>query len=185
MPITAIPRDLDVRKLTAAQANAVKEYLSKTGDKTLAKYALLVGIPTLAFVGVSVGTGVLVWSWLKDKELPSWKDVQVAAGGGVADAILTVTSGLGLSKEDPVNPEYIQLDPIQNRDGTFTERPPSGPFSRCQRWGLDADDWLAKVQSGTYASPTVQALAGAYIIKQMKKEGCTKPRAFTQAQWDD
>ena len=66
MPITAIPRDLDVRKLTAAQANAVKKYLSETGDKSLAKYALLVGIPTLAFVGVAVGTGVLGWTYLKD-----------------------------------------------------------------------------------------------------------------------
>jgi len=178
MPITAIPRDLDVRKLTAAQANALKKYLSESGDKSLAKYALLVGIPTLAFVGVAVGTGVLVWSYLKDIELPSWKDVQEAAGGVVADVVVDVggaTARAAGFEDNPANPEYISA-------GGRT----IGPLTRCKRWELDANDWHQKVyDSGEDVNSVQASLAAKRIIKNMKKEGCDKPPAFTQSQWDD
>ena len=178
MPITAIPRDLDVRKLTAAQANAVKKYLSESGDKSLAKYALLVGIPTLAFVGVAGGTAFLIWHYLKDIELPSFKEVQEAAGGVVADVIIDVggaTARAAGFEDDPANPEYISA-------GGRT----IGPLTRCKRWELDANDWHQKVyDSGEDVNSVQASLAAKRIIKNMKKEGCDKPPAFTQSQWDD
>ena len=178
MPITAIPRDLDVRKLTAAQANAVKKYLSETGDKSLAKYALLVGIPTLAFVGVAGGTAFLIWHYLKGIDLPSFKEVQEAAGGVVADVIIDVggaTARAAGFEDNPANPEYISA-------GGRT----IGPLTRCKRWELDANDWHQKVyDSGEDVNSVQASLAAKRIIKNMKKEGCDKPPAFTQSQWDD
>jgi hypothetical protein len=73
-------------------------------------------------------------------------------------------------------------------EGTPQERK-VGPFSRCQRWENDAADWFTVKQSYKgdlgYIETTLGALAAARIIKNMKKEGCPKPSAFTQAQWDD
>ena len=61
-------------------------------------------------------------------------------------------------------------------------------MSRCKRWETDATEWLAVKQSKGDLGPAesiVAALAAARIIKNMKKEGCSKPSAFTQAQWDE
>ena len=59
-----------------------------------------------------------------------------------------------------------------------------GPLTRCKRWEMDATTWLEKVQAGNYN--TVQAaLAAKRIISNMKKEGCSRPLAFTVAQWED
>ena len=177
MPITAIPRDLDVRKLTAAQANAVKKYLRETGDKSLAKYAVLVGIPTLAFVSVAAGTGFLIWHYLKDTELPTFQEVAEKAGGTVADIVVGIggfTARTAGFEDNPKTPEYI----------TFPDREPIGPLSRCKRWETDAQNWLIKVNTGDY-NLVRAAIAAKIIIRNMKKEGCVKPPAFTQAQWDD
>jgi len=188
MGLELMPDGVTFKKLNAAQTKALKRYYKAKHDKGPLDglgVPLAIGIP-IVLVG-SIAALAYVFKdefqeYLKDQGenvVQFVKGLPVAAGGGVADVVLAVTSAAGLSKEDPVNPEYVTLS-----TGTDQERQ-VGPFTRCQRWGLDADDWLAKVQSGTYSSTTVQALAGAYIIKQMKKEGCTKPRAITQAQWDD
>ena len=180
MPITAFPKDIEVRKLTAAQAKAIEKYVKESNGESIAKTALIVGIPTLAILGIAGGTAFLVWHYLKDKELPTWKDVQVAAGGVVADVITDVGGAAARAagfEDDPATPEYISA-------GGQT----IGPLSRCKRWELDANDWHSKTyDSGTLSSGEVyqSALAAKRIINNMKKEGCDKPPAFTQSQWDD
>ena len=52
----------------------------------------------------------LVWHWLKDKELPSWEDVQVAAGGAVADIITDAGGAVARAagfEDDPTTPESV------------------------------------------------------------------------------
>jgi len=179
MPITAFPKDIEVRKLTAAQARAIEKYVKDSGDKSLGRTALLIGIPTIAFLAVAGGTAFLVWHWLKDKELPSWEDVQVAAGGVVADIVTDVGGAAARAagfEDNPTTPELLQLG-----DGRVVE------LSRCQRWEQDAADILARVQAGKLSkSETVQAaLATKRVIKNMKKEGCERPLAISVAQWDE
>jgi hypothetical protein len=194
MALELMPDGVTFKKLSAAQTQALKRYYKAKSDKGPLDglgIPLAIGIPIILVGGFAAVSYVFkdeLQAWMNEQkeDVVTWiKGIPVASGGVVADAILAVTSELGLSSDQPLNPEYIQLDPILNIDGTTTERPPTGPFSLCQRWGLDADDWLARVQRGGFATKTGAALAGAYIIKNMKKEGCSRPLAITQAQWDD
>lgn len=179
MPITAFPKDIEVRKLTAAQERAIQKYIRSSGDKSLAKTALIVGIPTIAFLTVAGGAAFLVWHYLKDLELPTWQDAKEAAGGAVADVIIDVGGAAARAagfEDNPTTPELFQL-----ASGRVVE------LSRCQRWEQDAADILQKVQAGGLSSSeTVQAaLATKRVAKNMKKEGCDRPSAISQAQWDD
>jgi hypothetical protein len=116
--------------------------------------------------------------YLKDKEedVVTWIGGLPRAGGGlVADAIINLEGAL--FPQNPVTPEFIEA-------GGRT----IGPLSRCKRWETDATEWLSVKQSKGDLGPTesvIAALAAARIIKNMKKEGCPRPSAFTQAQWDD
>ena len=121
------------------------------------------------------------WFAEQKEDFATWlKGLPVAAGGAVAETIVTtgavVAEAVGAAG-GPTTPEYLTVNGAQ-----------IGPLSICQRWENDAVDWLALVQakpsmSGT--EKTVAALAAKRIIKGMKDAGCAKPRAFTQAQWDD
>jgi len=102
------------------------------------------------------------------------KKIVVASGGGVADVILTLTDNL--FGNNPNNPEYMTL---------YNPTRQVGPFTRCQRWESDGLDWKTKDQAGEYITKAGSALAAARIIKNMKREGCSRPTVFTQAQWDD
>jgi hypothetical protein len=196
MALTLMPDGKTFKKLNAAQEKALKGYYNRLHDKPLTE---TLGMPIgLAVLG---GIGALAYIFRDEikntfaeqkEELFTWlfslpKKAAVAAGGGVAGAIIDLEDAL--FPQNPINPEYIQLDPILNPDGTTTPRPPTGPFSRCQRWGLDANDWLAVAQSYEgdlgYIETTIGALAAARIIKNMKKEDCPRPLAFTVAQWED
>tara|TARA_Y100000310_G_C20621502_1_gene783567 strand:- start:651 stop:1178 length:528 start_codon:yes stop_codon:yes gene_type:complete len=174
MPITAFPKDIEVRKLTAAQAKAIEKYVKESNGESILKTALVVGIPTLAILGIAGGTAFLAWHWLKDKELPSWKDVQVAAGGVVSDVIIDVGGAAARAagfSDDPTTPPdaYGQTN-----------------MTRCQRWELDALDIYTKVQEGLGPTETVQAaLATKRVASNMKKEGCSRPSGISQKQWDE
>ena len=103
------------------------------------------------------------------------------AGGGLADLIIDTTSAI--FPDNPINPEYVTLN-----EGTPQERT-VGPFSRCQRWTSDAMDAVTLINEKganiTAAEKVAAALVISRIVKNMKKEGCPKPSAITQAQWDD
>ena len=188
MALTLMPDGKTFKKLNAAQEKALKGYYNRLHDKPLTE---TLGLPIgLAVLG---GIGAIAYvfkdelqQYLKDKEedVVDWiKGLPAAGGGVVADAIINL--GDAIFPANPVNPEYIHFPPYSETHPDYGKfRPPAGPYSRCERWGLDSDDWLAKVQTGNY-STVEAALAAKRIITNMKKEGCSRPSAFTVAQWED
>ena len=172
MPIVAVPKDLEVRKLTAAQAKSIETYLKKTGDQSVTKAALLVGIPAAAFLTVAGGTAFLAWHYLKDKELPSVNDIAKLFGGGIADIITD-----GINKVFSFNP----TTPATFVDAQGIVR----TLTRCQRWEVDAVDIKAKVQAGNLSKREIGTLATTLllIVKNMKSEGCERPTAISETQW--
>jgi len=178
MPITAIPTDVEIRKITPTQKQALDELLKKQKEGSLLQTAVAVTIPSLAIMTVA-GAAVALFYYkdeLEDyiRELPT--TVATAAGGKVADVITdlggAVARAAGFS-DDPTTPEYL----------------PSGvgPLSRCKRWEVDAVEIKSRNQTGNLSKPqTVQAaLALKRVAKNMKIEGCSRPTAITQAQWDE
>ena len=184
MPITAVPQGVELRKISAVQKRALDELLSKQRENNLLETTISTAIPALAFVGVGGAALVVAWSYLKDLELPTAKDVAkavtVAAGDVVSDVVVDVGGAVAKAagfENDPKTPEYISIA------GTM-----KGPLSRCKRWELDAQDWYEKTYlSGDLSkAETVQAaLAAKIIIKAMKAEGCSKPTSFSQTQWNE
>jgi len=175
-----MPDGKTFKKLNRTQENALNTYYKRIHDKPISQdLALPIGLVILG------GIGALAYvfkdelkTYLADKEedVVEWiKGLPVAAGGGVAD--LLVSAGDFIFPQNPLNPEYTTLSA-----GTPEERT-VGPFSRCQRWGLDADDVVALINEK--GPSTAYALALKRIITNMKKEGCDRPRVITQAQWDD
>lgn len=185
MALELMPDGKTFKKLNATQEKALKRYYKRAQDKPLIQdlslpigLAVLGGIGALAYVFKDE-----LQQYLKDKEedVVEWiKGLPVAAGGGVADIL--IKAGDLIFPQNPLNPEFVQLPPYAERDGTFTERPPT-QFTRCQRWELDAIDVVFLVNEK--GPSTAYALAIARIIKNMKREDCPKPSVITQAQWDD
>ena len=179
MPIAAIPQGVELRKISAGQKNALDDLLNKQKESTLLQTGIKVLIPSLAIVGVGGAALVVAWSWLKDKELPSPKDVAKDLGGGLVDGGLElvnkVADEIGF-KATPKTKEYIQAG-----DRTI------GPLSVCKRWEMDAAEVLTIIQAGNLgvAETITAAIAIKSIAKQMKKEGCDRPTAISQAQWDE
>ena len=181
MALTLMPDGKTFKKLNATQEKALKRYYKRSQDKPLIRdLALPIGLAVLG----SLGAIAYVFKdelqlYLKDKEQGAleWiKGLPVAAGGTVADVIIQIEGAL--FPQNPVTPEFIEV-------GGRT----IGPLPRCKRWETDATEWLSVKQSYKgdlgYIETTLGAYTAARIIKNMKKEGCPKPLAFTQAQWDD
>ena len=190
MALELLPDGKTFKKLTAAQSKAMDRYYKRArgAPERFAKMALPVSLIAVA------GIGALAYvfkdelkAWVDDNvdDFAEWlkglpKAAAVAAGGGVADAIVTtgavVTEAVGATG-GPTTPEYLTVNGTQ-----------IGPLSICQRWDNDAVDWLTLIQAKPNmgkTEKTIAALAAKRIIKGMKDEGCPKPAAFTQAQWDD
>jgi len=173
MPITAIPKGVELRKITAVQKRALDELITKERGTNALTTAIIVGIPSII-----AGSAVLAYlfkdnlvDWYdekKDELVEAVKEVVTKTGGGVIDVILD--TGNKIFRNDPMTPEVI---------GNQT-------FSRCTRWELDAVDLLAVTQKGGLTKKeTIQAaLNTLYIAKNMKEEGCSRPVAISQAQWD-
>jgi hypothetical protein len=178
MPIAAIPQGVELRKITPTQKNALDDLLKKQKEGSLLQTAVAVTIPSVALL-VASGAAVALFYYKKEledyiSELPT--TVATAAGGKVADVITdlggAVARAAGFS-DDPTTPEYL----------------PSGigPLSRCERWSADAVDILSQIQAGGLSSSQkVQAaLAIRRVAKNMKAEGCSRPTAISQSQWDE
>ena len=180
MGLELMPDGKTFKKLNATQEKALKRYYKRTHDKPLIRdLALPIGLAVLGGIGaIAYVFKEELQQYLKDKEedVVTWiKGLPAAGGGVVADAIINLEGAL--FPQNPVTPEFIEV-------GGRT----IGPLSRCKRWETDATEWLSVKQSKGDLGPAesvVAALAAARIIKNMKKEGCPKPSAFTQAQWDE
>jgi len=173
MPITAIPKGVELRKITAVQKRALDELITKERGSSALTTAILVGIPS-----VIAGSAVLAYvfkeemkDWYEEKKgeiVEAVKTVMEKTGGGIVDVVLD--AGNKIFRNNPKTPEVV---------GNQT-------FTRCVRWELDAVDILSIVQKGNLTkTETIQAgLNTIYIAKNMKDEGCSRPSAISQAQWD-
>ena len=185
MALELMPDGKTFKKLNATQEKALKRYYKRTRDKP---WQETLGLPILAGGVVIAGTiGAIAYvfreeaktAFIDEKEkFFTWltglpKKAVLWTGGGVADTVVSLVDLVGLSTNEPVTPEFII---INGRE--------IGPLSTCKRWEVDATTWLENVQAGKFITKIGAALAGNYIIKNMKEEGCPKPLAFTQAQWD-
>ena len=180
MALELMPDGKTFKKLNSVQEKALKRYYKRAQDKPLIQdLSLPIGLAVLGGIGaIAYVFKDELQQYLKDKEedVVTWiKGLPAAGGGVVADAIISLESTL--FPQNPVTPEFIEV-------GGRT----IGPLSRCKRWETDATEWLSVKQSKGDLGPAesvVAALAAARIIKNMKKEGCPRPSAFSQAQWDD
>ena len=176
MALELMPDGKTFKKLNATQEKALKRYYQRLHDRPITQelglpigLAVLGGIGAIAYV---FKDELKTYLANKEEDVITWiKGLPAAGGGVVADAIINL--GDAIFPANPATPEYISV-------GGRTV----GPLTRCKRWEMDATSWLEKVQAGNYN--TVQAaLAAKRIISNMKKEGCSRPLAFTVAQWDD
>jgi len=179
-----MPDGKTFKKLNATQEKALKRYYKRSQDKPLIQdLSLPIGLAVAGTIGAIayIFKDQLLKEFEEQKEdffpwlfsLP--KKAVLWTGGGVADTLVSLVDVVyGLSTNEPVTPEFIIIDGRE-----------IGPLDRCKRWEADATTWLGNVQAGKFITKLGAALAGNYIIKNMKKDGCSKPLAFTQAQWDD
>ena len=173
MPVIAIPKDIEFRKVTPTQQKSLEKIMSDSKNNTLRAVAIpTIALSTLAVVGA---TAFLFRDQLKtfveenvdnlgEAVTDKIKGVVVGAGDIVSDTITTV-----VGRDEPRTPEFT----------------PSGlgPIPRCERW---ASDYVSTIKDDP--SPTeivLLALAQKNIIKNMKREKCDRPSSIPQSQWDD
>ena len=173
MPVIAIPKDIEFRKVTPTQQKSLEKIMSDSKNNTLRAVAIpTIALSTLAVVGA---TAFLFRDQLKtfveenvdnlgEAVTDKIKGVVVGAGDIVSDTITTV-----VGRDEPRTPEFT----------------PSGlgPIPRCERW---ASDYVSTIKDDP--SPTeivLLALAQKNIIKNMKREKCDRPSVIPQSQWDD
>ena len=78
MPITAIPKGVELRKITAAQKRALDELITKERGSSALTTAVLVGIPSII-----AGSAVLAYvfkeeaqEWFKDQTEEIWPTIK-------------------------------------------------------------------------------------------------------------
>ena len=173
MPVIAIPKDIEFRKVTPTQQKSLEKIMSDSKNTTLRAVAIpTIALSTLAIVG---GTAFLFRDQLKDflqenaEDLAGaitdkLKDAATGAGDIVSDTIVSV-----VGRDEPQTPEFT----------------PSGlgPIPRCERW---ASDYVDTIKDNPSPSEIVLlALAQKNIIRNMKREKCDRPSIIKQSQWDD
>ena len=173
MPITAVPRGVELRKLTAVQRRALDELITKERGSNALTTAILVGVPSII-----AGSAVVAYvfkdemkAWLEQQQdtlTEAAKKIVSGAGEGIVDIV--IDTGNKIFRNDPVTPEVVQ----------------GSTLNRCTRWAVDATDTLGRIQTGnlTKTQKTQAALNLIYIAKNMKGEGCSRPSAISVAQWD-
>jgi len=173
MPITAIPKGVELRKITAVQKRALDELITKERGNSALTTAILVGIP-------SIIAGSAILAYVFKEEAKEWfdkqeekvkdvvKDVVVKSGETIVDLVLDTANKV--FQNNPKTPKVVN----------------GSELTRCTRWAVDATDVLALVQKGnlTKAETVAAAVAIIGIAKEMKREGCSRPSAISQAQWD-
>ena len=173
MPVIAIPKDIEFRKVTPAQQKSLDKIMSETKNNTLRAVA----IPTIALTSLAVvgGTAFLFRNQLqtfvednKDKLteaiIEKINDTVTGAGDIVSDTIVTI-----VGRDEPKTPEFTPSG--------------AGPIPRCTRWASDYVDTIKDDPSPTEI--VLLALAQKNIIKNMKRDKCDRPSSIPQSQWDD
>jgi len=173
MPVIAIPKDIEFRKVTPAQQKSLDKIMSETKNNTLRAVAIpTIALTSLALVG---GTAFLFREQIKNFIEESKDDLTGAitekindavtgAGDIVSDTIVTI-----VGRDEPKTPEFTPSG--------------AGPIPRCLRWESDYVDTIKDDPSPTEI--VLLALAQKNIIKNMKREKCDRPSIIPQSQWDD
>ena len=172
MPITAIPKGVELRKITAVQKRALDELITKERGSSALTTALVVGIPS-----VVAGSAILAYvfkeeakEWFAEQE-ENFREaivkVVAGAGEGVVDIVLDTANKV--FQNNPKTPKVVN----------------GSELTRCTRWAVDATDVLALVQKGnlTKAETVAAGVATIGIAKAMKLEGCSRPSAISENQW--
>jgi len=173
MPVIAIPKDIEFRKVTPAQQKSLDKIMSETKNNTLRAVA----IPTIALTSLAVvgGTAFLfrnqLQTFVEDNKdrlteaiIEKINDTVTGAGDIVSDTIVTI-----VGRDEPKTPEFTLSG--------------AGPIPRCDRWASDYVDTIKDDPSPTEI--VLLALAQKNIIKNMKREKCDRPSSIPQSQWDD
>jgi hypothetical protein len=173
MAIVAIPRGVEITKVTKAQERALDKLLKAQRDENTVQTAIRVAIPTVAFVGVAGVAIATTFAYLKDIELPTVSELATNAGGTVSDLLIsgieTVTG-----QNEPSTPEFLPSG--------------AGPIPRCKRWETDyVTAKETEAQKGTLGplDTVFGALTMKRIIQNMKREGCERPVIIPLAQWNE
>ena len=129
-----------------------------------------VGKPNSAVLEPSPSAIVPLPISIKSMSLVSEAFVKVVAGAGEGIVDIVIDTGNKIFRNNPVTPEIVQ----------------GSTLDRCTRWAVDATDTLGRIQTGNLSKTeqTQAALNLIYIAKNMKGEGCSRPSAISQAQWD-
>ena len=128
----------------------------------------------------SVGAGSAILAYVFKEEAKAWladqqetilevaKKVVENTGGGIVDIVLDTANKI--FQNNPKTPKVVN----------------GSELTRCTRWAVDATDVLALVQKGklTKAETVAAAVVNNGIAKEIKREGCSRPAAISQAQWD-
>jgi len=173
MPVIAIPKDIEFRKVTPAQQKSLEKIMSETKNNTLRAVA----IPTIALTSLAVvgGTAFLfrnqLQTFVEDNKdrlteaiVEKINDTVTGAGDIVSDTIVTI-----VGRDEPKTPEFTPSG--------------AGPIPRCDRWASDYVDTIKDDPSPTEI--VLLALAQKNIIKNMKRDKCDRPSIIPQSQWDD
>jgi len=173
MPVIAIPKDIEFRKVTPTQQKSLEKIMSETKNNTLRAVA----IPTIALTSLAVvgGTAFLfrnqLQTFVEDNKdrlteaiIEKINDTVTGAGDIVSDTIVTI-----VGRDEPKTPEFTPSG--------------AGPIPRCDRWASDYVDTIKDDPSPTEI--VLLALAQKNIIKNMKREKCDRPSSIPQSQWDD
>ena len=173
MPVIAIPKDIEFRKVTPAQQKS----LDKITNENKSKLLTAVAIPTIALTSLAIvgGTAFLFREQIKNFVEESKddlvgaitnkiKDAATGAGDIVSETIVTV-----VGRDEPQTPEFTPSG--------------AGPIPRCLRWESDYVNTIKDDPSPTEI--VLLALAQKNIIKNMKREKCDRPSSIPQSQWDE
>ena len=173
MPVIAIPKDIEFRKVTPTQQKSLEKIMSDSRNNLRTAIAIpTIALSTLAVVGA---TAFLFRDQLKtfvDENIDNLgeavtekvKGVVTGAGDIVSDTIVTV-----VGRDEPQTPEFTPSG--------------AGPIPRCDRWASDYVDTIKDDPSPTEI--VLLALAQKNIIRNMKRDKCDRPSIIPQSQWDD
>jgi hypothetical protein len=173
MPVIAIPKDIEFRKVTPTQQKSLEKIMSDSKNNTLRAVAIpTIALSTLAIVG---GTAFLFREQIKNfveeniddltgAITEKIKDTATGAGDIVSDTIVAI-----VGRDEPKTPEFTPSG--------------AGPIPRCQRWASDYVDTIK--DDPTPGEVILLGLAQKNIIENMKREKCDRPSVIPQSQWDD
>ena len=178
MALELMPDGSTFKKLTKIQTEALDRYY-KRGKEDLVDTVIQSPIlPTIVYGSVASAFLVAGWAYLKDQKLPTFDEASNWLGGGVGGVI---------AKAYTNNPKSPQFRPSQLDPTKMVEVP------RCQRWEQDAVALMQTTELSTlFELPILapqftilRATKSVHIIKNMKREGCPRPTAFSSAQWNE